>query len=306
MDDPMKRSGSGGLVHVAITRVVTITVLLFLVLRAAPARADAVDSLIDQLGASSSRVRLAAAVNLTKLGDPKAILPLIKTLGNDDDKDVRGAAAFGLGKLVTSKTPASYRKLALNALKKAAAHDVNGVVKTQAKKALAALGAADDATPPDTRPIRGGGQIYVNIGPMSSKTGAASVDTAMRPLMVKVATRTMGKAASAMATTWSGGVPTKKQLESRGFQGFYIDGTLNELVVKTSGNSATVSCKVSMLLASFPDKSVFGFLNGGARVQGSASERDVALAREDCVTAVVEDLIAKKIVPTIKAKAGNP
>ena len=55
-----------------------------------------------------------------------------------------------------------------------------------------------------------------------------------------------------------------------------------------------------MLLASFPDKSVFGFLNGGAKVQGSASPSDIELASEDCVSAVVEDLIAKKIVPTIK------
>jgi hypothetical protein len=56
------------------------------------------------------------------------------------------------------------------------------------------------------------------------------------------------------------------------------------------------------LLASYPEKSIFGLLNGGASVQASGS--DVALAREDCVSAVVEDLIAKKIVPTINTKAG--
>jgi hypothetical protein len=61
-----------------------------------------------------------------------------------------------------------------------------------------------------------------------------------------------------------------------------------------------------MLLAEFPSKSVFGFLNGGAKVQASSSPSDIALAREDCVAAVVEDLIAKKIIPTIKTKAGMP
>jgi hypothetical protein len=300
-------SGSGDLVHSVLSRVVAIAVLLLLVTRAVPAHADAVDTLIDQLGSGSQRVRLAAAVNLAKLGDPKAILPLVKALGNDEDKDVRGAAAFGLGKLVTSSTPASQRKLAINALKKAAANDASGLVKSQAQKALAALGADAGDAPPDTGRITGGGSIYVNIGPMSSKTGTSSVDSQMRPLMVKIATKTMGKAASSMATSWpGGGIPTKKQLDAKGFLGFYVDGTLNELEVKKSGNSATVSCKVSMLLASFPDKSVFGFLNGSARVQGSASDRDIALASEDCVAAVVEDLIAKKIVPTIKAKAGTP
>ena len=60
-----------------------------------------------------------------------------------------------------------------------------------------------------------------------------------------------------------------------------------------------------MFLASFPDKAVFGFLNGGASVQASASPREVTLASQDCVSAVVESLITNKIVPTIKSKAGS-
>ena len=47
--------------------------------------------------------------------------------------------------------------------------------------------------------------------------------------------------------------------------------TLNTLDIKKSGGGATISCKVSMLLADFPDKSVFGFLNGGASVTASSS-----------------------------------
>ena len=77
-------------------------------------------------------------------------------------------------------------------------------------------------------------------------------------------------------------------------------------VAATAGNSTTVSCKISMLLASFPDKSVFGMLNGGAKVQGGSSAKDIALSSDDCVSAVVESLIATKIVPTIKTKAGIP
>ena len=69
-----------------------------------------------------------------------------------------------------------------------------------------------------------------------------------------------------MTTTWPGGAPSKAALAQKGVAGFYVDGTLNELKVKSSGSGATISCKVSMLLADFPDKSVFGFLNGGASV----------------------------------------
>ena len=110
-----------------------------------------------------------------------------------------------------------------------------------------------------------------------------------------------------MSQAWSGGgTPSKSALAGKGISGFYVDGTLNELKVKTSGSSSTISCKVSMLLADFPDKSVFGFLNGGASVTASASQSDQDLASEDCVSAVIEDLIAKKIIPTICTKASCP
>jgi hypothetical protein len=112
----------------------------------------------------------------------------------------------------------------------------------------------------------------------------------------------MGKTAKSMATTWPGGTPSKSALAAKKIDGFYVDGTLNTLTIKQSGSSSIVSCKISMLLASYPDKSVFGFLNGGASVQASSSEKDTELASEDCVSAVVEDLIAKKIVPTICTK----
>ncbi len=289
----------------AVLRAIAIVTAMLIVFRAMPAHADNVSELIKQLEDDSDKVRLAATINLTKLADQKAILPLVKVLGNDSDKDVRSAAAIGLAKLVDANTKSSIKNLVINALKKAQSNDSSEFVKSQAAKSLAALGAGGGGggqAPPTT----GKNGIYVNIGPMSSKTGDAAADSKMRPVMVKISTQTLGKVASNMATTWSGGVPTSAQLNQKGFQGFYVDGTLNELKISTAGSSSTVSCKISMLLASFPDKSVFGFLNGGAKVQASASPKDIALASDDCVSAVVESLIATKIVPTIKTKAGIP
>lgn len=288
-------------VDAAVLRVLAITTALLIVFRAMPAYADNVGVLIKDLEADSDKVRLAAVLNLTKLGDAKAILPLVKVLGNDGDDAVREAAAVSLGKLAAN-SKGSIKNLVISALKKAEANDSSGRVKTQAAKSLTALGATGGGT--STQPSTGGKNgIYVNIGPMSSKTGDAAVDSKMRPAMVKVSQQTLTRVASSMATTWSGGgAPTSAQLNQKGFQGFYVDGTLNEL--KVSGGM--VSCKISMLLASFPDKSVFGFLNGGAKVEGGSSPKDIALASDDCVAAVVEDLIAKKIVPTIKTKAGIP
>ena len=49
---------------------------------------------------------------------------------------------------------------------------------------------------------------------------------------------------------------------------------------------------------------MFGFLNGKASVQGGSSQKDVDDAAQDCVQAVVENLIAKQIIPTIRSKTG--
>ncbi|HET9623127.1 MAG TPA: HEAT repeat domain-containing protein [Kofleriaceae bacterium] len=274
-----------------------------------PARADNVDDLKKQANDSSDKVRLSAAINLTKTGDPRAILILAGLLGKDASDRVRGAAAAGLGTLVSDQTTKSYKNIAVGALKRAAESDESSQVRELAGDALKGIGEQAPKPGPGPGPSagHGGGAIYVNIGPMSSRTGDSGADGKLKALMVKIATKTMGKAASNMATQWAGGgVPTQAMLDAKHTMGFYVDGTLNELKIKESGSSTTVSCKINMLLASFPDKSIFGLLNGGASVQASGSASDIALAREDCVSAVVEDLIAKKIIPTINSKASNP
>jgi len=242
------------------------------------------------------------------LGDasPTVLLALAKALLNDSDKNVRGASAVALGKLVTSSTKSSVKGLVVNDLKAAVANDDSDFVKQQAQKALTAItGQAGNAPPPTTTSGGGNGGIYVNIGPMSSKAGAAN-DAKLRALMVKVANQTLAKVAAKMQTSWPGGTPSKAILAQKSVSGFYVDGTLNTLSSSVSGSTATITCKVSMLLADFPDKNMFGFLNGGASVQGAASPSEQALAGEDCVSAVIEDLIAKKIVPTICSKASCP
>jgi len=281
---------------------VAVAVLVALLVPASTARADDVDTLIGQLGDGSEKIRLSAVLNLIKRGDPRAIDPLLPVLKSDSSKNVRSITAQGLGTLVTDRVKGKQRAAVVAALQWSEANDPSPVVQAQATRALTMIGSSGPVAP-----VKPGGGVYVNIGPMSSKTGSADEDAKLRAMMGKVATKTLSKVASNMPTTWpGGGVPTASALSQKNVQGFFIDGTLNELKVDKSGASATISCKVNMLLADFPSKSIFGFLNGGAKVQASSSPRDVALAREDCVSAVVEDLIAKKIVPTIKTKAGIP
>jgi len=201
---------------------------------------------------------------------------------------------------VTSKTKPALIKKAIAALTDTSKSDASSFVQKQAEKALEVLNALGGG---------GGGSdvnaaIYVNIGAMSAKTPDAEK---MRDLMRSTTIKVFGKTAKSMATSWAGGsVPTKKQLDAKGTAAFHVDGTLTDLTEKEKGGSTIVSCKVSMYIASFPDKSVFGFLNGGASVQASTDPADVEAAKGDCVTAVVEDLVQHKIVPTIQIKSGKP
>lgn len=295
-------------------RIVTLVVIVLglVAWRPSVARADATDQLIKQLEDDSKNVRLAAAVNLAKQSDPRIILPFVKVLGNDSDAQVRSVAAAGLGRLVTSSTKPVLRDLATKTLTIASTQDDSGDVRKQALASLKLIkggGGGGGGDGPDDGPNKGivasggggGGGVYVNLGPMSSKTGGTD-DTKLRDLMVRTATKTLAKSEPTYLLTWPGGAPTKAALDKKKVAGFYVDGTLNELTEKDSGSSSTISCKVSMLLASYPEKSVFGFLNGGAKVQASSSASDKLLAHQDCVEAVISDLIAKKILPTIHTK----
>ena len=184
------------------TRLIQVVVVLLALVAGRVAFAGQVETLIDQLNNDGTdKVRLAAAVNLAKLGDAKAILPLAKALLNDSDKNVRGACAVALGVLVTSATKSSIKGLVVNNLKNATANDSSDFVKQQAQKALTSItGQAGSTTVTPNPPTNGGnGGIYVNIGPMSSKAGTAN-DAKLRALMVKVAGQTLGKVATKMST----------------------------------------------------------------------------------------------------------
>lgn len=265
-----------------------LLVLCALLLLPRAARADQVDKLIGQLsGASDYKVRLSAALNLAKIGDKRAIPVFIKAL-KDSDKTVRGVAAAGLGKLVTSGTSKDTRGKAMAALKASASGDGNAFVRKQAQKAYDQIKKVAGS---------GGGKVaagstYINIGGMAATvSNASSIKSIMRQSVQKA----FRQNASRMVIEWpGGGNPSSSQL--RGIKAFHVDGTVNE--IKVSGGM--VECKVSMLLATYPEKSMFGFLKGGAKVDTGG---DTTGASEDCVAAVAEDLIARKIIPTIQARA---
>jgi hypothetical protein len=251
-------------------------------------RADQVDRLIGQLQSSDDyKVRLSAALNLTKMGDRRAVGAFIRAL-RDKDKSVRGVAAAGLGVLVVAATPAESRNRALTALRHAASSDGNAFVRKQAQKAYdkikATVGPAVSVS---------AGATYVNIGSMAAEVRNGGELVA---LMRQTAQKTFRREAPGILIDWpGGGAPSARHIQDRQLKAFFVDGTVNAI----NAGGGAVECKVSMLLATFPSKSMFGFLKGGAKVEGGGGDD---LAAQDCVIAVVEDLIARKIIPTIEAR----
>lgn len=267
-------------------RSVLLLAVVLVMAWARPARADRVDSLISQLESGSAKSRLSAALSLTNLGDKRAIRPFIKALG-DSDRTVRGVAATALRKLVDAGVLASLRKLAVRELKKVARSDSSSFVRGQAAKAYKTIEAISS----------GSSRIFIDLGPMGDKTGRSKT---WKRVMVKAAETAFAK------TGWKyKGTETAATLRRKKMDAFHIRGTLTKLSSSAGGQGNVVSCKVSMLLATYPSKSMFGFLNGGARVPTGSSARDIKFASRDCIEAVVADLI-RKIVGTIKTRVGMP
>lgn len=283
------------------TSSVVLAIALLLAL-AAPAHADKVDELVRDLKTGSDyKVRLSAALSLAKLGDKRAIPAFVIAL-SDKDKTVRGASAVALGKLVDATTSGPQKAQVEKALTTMIAKESSDSVKKQAEKTLQTIKSIGGGGSSTTTVASGA--VFIDVGPMSSKS-ATGDNTKLKTLMKSTTEKTFKSKGQPMMTAWPGGKsPTRKDLDAKKASGFHVDGTLTELTVKEKGSAATVSCKVSMLIATYPEKSVFGFLNGGASVTASSDETDIKLASEDCLAAVVEDLVAKKIIPTIKIKAG--
>ena len=268
-----------------------VPILLLLVISPEPAQAsDRVDRLARQmLQAGDDRLRLSAAVNLARTGEARAVPAFVRALG-DDDESVRGVAATALGRLVGAESSAQVRQRSLAALRRVGQNDAEAFVRERARASFRAIRSLPD--PPMDRP-----SVYVDVGPMSDDSHAGGQ---FREAMRSTIRSAIDGAAGGMATGWPGANPSRAELEQNGAQGFHVDGTLIELTTDSSGRNTVISCKVSMLIATYPEKSMFGFLNGGAAVQTGSSARQIERGQRDCVLAVLENLVSSRVIPTIQ------
>ncbi|MDB4956139.1 MAG: hypothetical protein JWO36_3708 [Myxococcales bacterium] len=125
-----------------VARLVGLIALAIALLPAAPARAEEpIAQLTTMLSSSSDKTRLSAVVSLARLGDKRALKPLVTAL-HDPNAQIRGVAAAALGRLG--------HRAALPALRSAATDDADATVRARAREATVAVAKANHV--PDELP----------------------------------------------------------------------------------------------------------------------------------------------------------
>jgi hypothetical protein len=232
---------------------------------ARPAVAGKVEDLSRMLLEDSSyKVRLQAALLLGKLGDRAASPSLIKALG-DENRTVRAMAAQSLGRLGAVD--------AVPALKGLIQREKDPFVRTQADKALAALGPVPDGSQSKAK-------VYLTFGSFGG--GAKLADATLLDALRAALRRELAKLSGVTFTLESG---EEKSFGKSGRLGFLIDGNVTRLDDGLVGGAVEINCDVKVMVARWPSKSIILWTNAGAAVQGGSRERDKESARRDCLEA---------------------
>jgi hypothetical protein len=261
-------------------RSIALAVAIAIAPPAAPVIAgDRVTELSKILSTSSNdRTRLAAAVALAKLGDRRAMKPLVAAL-SDPNAQIRAVAAAGLGRLG--------HKAALPQLKNVATDDLDRIVRERAREAAIAVAKANRLPDPwptavvaktapapavrARRPRAGFGNqphaietqadTYVHInssaddspGKADKKTRQSNADILRSFLMAQFR-------ANPQLTT----VPEEAQ--RHGLTARHLDLSVVKLDVVTAGTHVEVEAQLRLAISDANGK-MLSFVSGGAKVQ---------------------------------------
>ncbi len=108
----------------------------------------------------------------------------------------------------------------------------------------------------------------------------------------------------AVVQTWPAGRrPTQTELDDRALTGVYLEATLTDLATTTDAElgSSTTMCKVELMVTLFPSGKPFATITSSGSVTGtSRGEEGAARAEEECVEALGQDLMRKRIAAAIR------
>lgn len=86
-------------------------------------------------------------------------------------------------------------------------------------------------------------------------------------------------------------------------EGFYIAGTLGPLTNPTVGSRVDISAKVSLVLASWPKKSMFAFPNAEASFQGIDAKKIDKEVEELVIKTILEPMMKDDVIKLLEKRA---
>ena len=286
-------------------RVLTFVVCLLCV-RAA--WAGSVDGNIKQLGRSNPfKVRLAAALALSKLREPRAVIALAGALRDDEDAKIRRVSVLALSKMIDAKTADDAKELGLGAIENAADNDGDDKVRETAKRALKSLSSLRKKKGTPNAPA-----VFVNIDATSDQSNKLPSGASARlTKIVKTNVERIG-----YSTSWPGNaLPTSADLSSSRSRAFIVASTVKKVDITKAGTQTQIACTVVLRVAPWQgtDGGERWEANKAASASGSAKattgnrNSDIQSGVRDCVEAVAEDVTSRQVVPFLKrlAQAGS-
>jgi hypothetical protein len=281
--------------------------MLLVILCASTAIADSVDRNIKQLATETSyKVRLAAALALSKSKDARAVLAVSDALSHDEDPTVRRVAALALEKMIDVHTPEDAKQLGLGALEAAAANDADERVRGTAATTLRALASVK----PRTKPATTHGEpppVFVNIDATIDQSRKAPTDAPDR--VTRVVKQNIEK--TGYATSWTGGLPTQADLAQASTRAFIVAATVKKIDVSKVGHQMQIACTVAIRIAPWAGKdggekweaNKAASATGSAKAMTGSSDREVSGGMRDCLEAVSEDVTARQVLPFLRQLA---
>ncbi len=286
-------------------RVLAVIACWLLCMRTASA--DTVETGVRQLARDNNyKVRLAAALSLSKSKEPRAVIALAGALRNDNDATIRRVSVLALEKMIDARTAEDAKELGLGALERAAGIDRDVKVRETARKALQVLAGLRRPKPRSDAPA-----VFVNIDATTDPTRKLSGDASAR--LTRIVKQSVER--TGYATSWPGGLPTAAELTSNRSRAFIVASTVKKLEISKVGGTTTIACTIVLRIAPWTGKdggerweaNKAASASGSAKATTGLRERDIQGGVRDCVEAVAEDVTSRQVVPFLKrlATAGS-
>jgi hypothetical protein len=278
------------------------------------ASADAVDTSVRQLGnaKTSYKVRLAAALSLSKSKDARAVIALARALREDSEATIRRVSALALEKMIDSRTAEDARELGLDALAAAAKGDTDKKVRDTADKANKSLAALRKTKKKSKGTSSNGVAVFVNIDKPVDQT--KKLDTANSGRVMSIVKKNVD--GTGYSTSWpSGGLPSESDLDSNSTRGFIVASTVKKIDISKVNGGTQIACTLAVRIAPWAGKdggekweaNKAASASGSAKAMTGNRDKDVAGGIRDCLEAVAEDITSRQVVPFLKrvASAGS-